>query len=144
MIDFTYSHFLFGMAILAVALVLLGRQKRGLWYLFFFSIFGMYLLFVVSVIVFPIAPLSENYAGTFKPSINLIPFDFGTCDMLALCYREIIKNIQLTIPFGFGINFIARLKAKDIFWLAMLVGFVFEVIQLILSLVFRSAFRAVD
>jgi glycopeptide antibiotics resistance protein len=64
--------------------------------------------------------------------------------MPRLCLRGIIENILLTIPFGFGISFILRLKSKDFLWLALLVGIVFETIQLIISLVFRSPFRAVD
>ncbi len=144
MITFTYSHLLVGIAILAIILIFLGRQKRSFWYLLVFSAFWIYLLFVVSVIAFPIAPLPEEYWGSFKPSINLVPFYFGTCDMPGICLENIAGNVLLTVPFGFGISFLVCLKPRDFFWLAILVGLVFEVTQLILSLVFRSAFRAVD
>lgn len=119
------------------------RSKNG--YLTFFSfIFGIYLLRVVDVVVFP---LSIGYdIPDFKPNINLVPFDFGSCDSFSreLCIREIYQNILLTIPFGFGVNFIARIKPKNILWLALGVGFAFESIQLVISVVFRSPFRAVD
>lgn len=101
------------------------------------------------MIVFPIFPIPGDYSGPSKPRINLIPFYFGTCDhMPGLCLTNIVEyilgNVFLTIPFDFGIGFVARLNQKDFFWLAVLVGTVFEVTQLILSLVFRSAVRAVD
>ena len=134
-----------------VALVVLVSATLAVWlrskngYLTFFSfIFGIYLLRVVDVVVFP---LSIGYdIPDFKPNINLVPFDFGSCDSFSreLCIREIYQNILLTIPFGFGVNFIARIKPKNSLWLALGVGFAFESIQLVISVVFRSPFRAVD
>src|SRR5215216_704264 len=132
MIYFNYFHLLLGIAILAIALMLLSQQKRSLWYLFFFSGFWIYLLFVSSVIVFPIVPLSKN--DEFRLSLNLIPFYFGTCDMSELCIRNIVDNILLTVPFGLGISFIANLRWKEFIWLAPLVGLVFEGLQLIIAL----------
>ncbi|HSL46754.1 MAG TPA: VanZ family protein [Anaerolineales bacterium] len=142
MIDFTYSHLLFGIAILAVILIHLRKQNRSFWYLLFFSVFWIYLLFVASVIVFPIAPLSKEHL--FRPNLNLIPFYFGTCDMLWLCLQNVMGNIFLTMPFGFGISFVSRVKLKDVLRMSFLVGTVFELIQLVISFVFRSPFRAVD
>jgi len=99
---------------------------------------------VVSVVVFPFPIDIPN--PNFKPSINLIPFYFGSCfDYLpALCLRNIYENILLTIPFGFGISFVMQFKPKNIIWLALAVGFAFELTQLIISLLFRTAFRSVD
>ena len=48
------------------------------------------------------------------------------------------------MPFGFGIHFLARIKPKNMPWLALALGVGFELSQLILSLAFRSGFRAVD
>jgi glycopeptide antibiotics resistance protein len=145
MIELTYLHLFVGIAILACILIFLWKQKRDLWYLFFFAVFGTYLLFVLSVVIFPIVPLSAEHVETFKPRLNLIPFYVGRCDpMPVLCVESVVENILLTIPFGFGISFIAHLRSRDCLWLAPLVGFVFEIIQLIISFVFRSPFRATD
>ena len=145
MIELTYFHLLVGVAILAFVLIFLWKQKYDLWYLFFFAAFGIYLLFVLSGVIFPIAPLSAEHAETFRPNLNLIPFYFGRCDIMPeLCVGGVIENILLTMPFGFGISFIAHLRSKDFLWLAPLVGVMFEMIQLILSFVFRSPFRATD
>jgi glycopeptide antibiotics resistance protein len=144
LIFFEEIHLYISLAVLAIALITLWVQIRSLSYLFFCAVFGIYLIGVVSVVVFPIAPLSAEYAETFRPRLNLVPFYFGICDMPRLCLKNIIENILLTMPFGFGVSFIVHLKSKDFLWLALLVGIVFEVTQLIISLVFRSPFRAVD
>jgi glycopeptide antibiotics resistance protein len=64
--------------------------------------------------------------------------------MLHLCIKGIVDNVVLTIPFGFGVSFLVRIKARDFVWLPFAVGLVFEISQLIISLAFRSGFRAVD
>src|SRR5512138_2085776 len=104
MIYFDESDFLVGIFILFALLPGLWWWKRNLSYLLFFSLFWLYLLVVVSVVVFPVA-ISTDYSVTaFKPSINLVPFYFGNCFILAsLCLRSIIENVVLTLPFGFGI-----------------------------------------
>ncbi len=138
------SYGLAGIAALFAILIILRRRKRSGAYLFFFSIFWIYLLFVFSAIIFPIAPLPESYSGIFRPSINLTPFYFGPCSMPEHCFENIVGNILLTIPFGFGVSFVLRLKPKDFLWLAILLGLVFETVQLIISFTFRSSFRIVD
>jgi glycopeptide antibiotics resistance protein len=145
-IDFELVHLHIGVATLAVLLVILRFQKRSWSYLFFFTIFGIYLLGVVATAVFPIViPDPETLAQSpFSPSLNLIPFYFGACYLPELCLRNIFENIMLTVPFGFGVNFIARLKAKDFLWLPAAVGLALESIQLLISLAARSGFRVTD
>jgi glycopeptide antibiotics resistance protein len=137
---------LIGIGFLVVLLPILWWRKHNLSYLLFFSIFWVYLLAVVQVVFFPIVTNTDYGSATFTPSINLIPFYFGSCfnNMPELCVRGIIDNIFLTIPFGFGVNFLARVKPRNIFWLAIAVGLGFEFSQLMLSIAFRSGFRAVD
>lgn len=135
---------LYGIAALIVLLIFLRRKGKSLSYLIFFSLFCLYLIQVFSVAVFPF-PIGTPVEN-FKPNINLIPFDFGYCDPRARdqCFRQIYENILLTIPFGFGINFLARVKPKHLFWLAAGVGATLELIQLAVSLIFRTSFRVVD
>jgi glycopeptide antibiotics resistance protein len=79
------------------------------------------------------------------PHINLIPFYYKVCSTLfKYCIIEIVGNVVLTIPFGFGINFLGQVKPRKILWLAFAVGFGFEFSQLIISLIFRSGFRSID
>ena len=146
MVYFDEYDFLFGVGILCVLLPILWWRKHNLSYLLFFSIFWIYLLAVVQAVIFPFVINTAYGNATFTPSINLIPFYFGSCFtyMPALCVRGILENIILTIPFGFGINFLVRVKPRNFFWLAISIGLGFELSQLAISLVFRSAFRAVD
>jgi len=143
MVYFDETDLLIGIIILFAILPVVWWKKRNLSYLLFFSIFWLYLLSVVSVVVFPVF-INADYAGTFRPSINVIPFYFGDCQLPELCIRSIIENIILTIPFGFGVNFLVKIKPKYIFWLALAVGFMIEFSQLVISLVFRSGFRSTD
>ncbi|MEP0806167.1 MAG: VanZ family protein [Chloroflexota bacterium] len=135
---------LYGIALLIVVLIFLRRKGKSLSHLFFFSLFWLYLMQVVGVAVFPF-PIDISDQD-FKLNINLIPFDFGYCDPRAhdLCFRQIYENILLTIPFGFGINFIARIEPRRILWLAAGVGAALEFTQLAISLFFRISFRVVD
>ena len=144
MVYFTTVHLFIGSVALFIVLIVLWKQKKSFSYMFFLLIFWIYMMGVVSVIVFPF-PIGIPNAN-FKPDINLVPFDFGCCDprMLSLCIRNLYENILLTIPFGFGISFIARIKPSNIVWLAIVVGFVFELSQLVIALIFRSSFRTVD
>lgn len=138
------SAFFAALAILALILVAVWLRNRNVFHLLFCLVFGIYLIGVVGVVVFPF-PIGYD-APTFKPNINLIPFDFGSCDprSRALCFEQIYQNVLLTIPFGFAVNFIACVKPKNVLWLALAVGFVFELTQLVISIIVRSPFRTVD
>ena len=146
LVGFYWYDLLIGIGILILFLPVLWWRKHNLSYLLFFSIFWVYLLAVVQVVFFPIA-INTDYGGaTFTPSINLIPFYFGSCFSYIpeLCVRGFIDNIILTIPFGFGVNFLVRVKPRNFFGIAIAIGLGFEFSQLMLSIAFRSGFRAVD
>ncbi len=142
--DFGWIHIYLGFAILIIALIVLWARGRSFSHLFFDAVFGVYLIGVVSVVVFPIHIPEKGTELNRVLQLNLIPFNFGRCDFLSLCIRNIYQNILLTIPFGFGIRFITPVKSKRIFWLALAVGLTFEIIQILISLVVQSAFRVVD
>lgn len=135
---------LYGLAVLIIILIVLRRKGKSLFYLFFFSLFGLYLIQLISLVIFPF-PIDIPYEN-FKPNLNLVPFNFGYCDPrgIELCFRQIYENILLTIPFGFGINFIVRIKPRQIWGLAAGAGLTLELIQLAISLAFRTSFRVVD
>jgi glycopeptide antibiotics resistance protein len=153
-LEFDGLTWLIGMAILAVLLIVMRR--RGIFYFFFFSVFWVYLLVLVSVTVFPI-PLGMDggfRSGTiwsqivsmFKYSgLNLIPLYFDNCwDLPRACATGIYENILMAVPFGFGINFIARLRKRDFIWLALVVGLVIEATQFALDVILGGVYRSVD
>jgi glycopeptide antibiotics resistance protein len=145
LILFDNNDFLVGIGFLCVLLVVLRRQKRSWSYLLFFSIFWGYLLFVVRTVIFPFVINWGPDSPRVLPHINLIPFYYQYCSRLfKYCFIEIVGNVVLTIPFGFGINFLAQVKPRKILWMSVAVGFGFEFSQLVISLVFRSGFRSID
>jgi glycopeptide antibiotics resistance protein len=146
LIRFDAYDYLLGVGVLVVLLPIVWRRKQNLSSLLFFSVFWIYLLAVVQAVIFPIA-INTNQAGTtFSASINLIPFYFGSCfnNMPGLCARGLLENILLTLPLGFGLNFLVRVKTRNFIWLAAAVGVVFELLQLVIAYIFKSGFRAVD
>jgi len=144
LMSFDVTHLYISLTVLAVVLIVLWMQKRSLSRLFFCAIFGIYLIGVVSVVVFPIHIPETGMEFNRRLQLNFVPFNFGRCDFLPLCIKNIYENILLAIPFGFGVSFILRLKPKNIIWLAIAVGLCFELIQLIIALIVHSPFRVVD
>jgi len=144
MLYFDQTCLAIGISLLVIILIALRWRGKSISHLLFVSVFWIYLMGVVSLVVFPF-PIGFPDPN-FKPDINFIPFDFGYCDprIRSLCIRNLYENILLTVPFGFGISFITRVKLRNIFWLAVGVGFVFELTQLIISIAIRSSFRVVD
>jgi glycopeptide antibiotics resistance protein len=144
LVNFDFHAFLIGVLLLAALLPLVWRRSHKISTLFFFSIFWLYLLVLVKAVVFPIFIQTGEWGAPILPAINLVPFYFGPCFQPQLCLRGILENILMTIPFGFGINFLARLRPRRIYWLAPALGLILEASQLVLALVFRSGFHTVD
>jgi glycopeptide antibiotics resistance protein len=141
---FDENAFFVCLAILSVFLIVVTIKKRSFSYSLFFFIFGIYMLNVIRLVIFPIFihdPATLGQLGLWL-NINLIPFNFGAhCAEHAPCLRQIRDNILLTIPFGFGIRFIAPLKARDFIWLPFAVGFGLEISQFVVSL---GSFHSLD
>jgi len=132
------------LTILAILLIIVTIKKRSFSYSLFFMIFGVYMINVISLVIFPIMLPNPEVARqqNLWLNINLIPFNFGRdCAEYDPCLWQIRDNILLTMPFGFGICFIAPLKARDFIWLPLAVGFGFEISQLVIS---RGSFHSLD
>lgn len=76
--------------------------------------------------------------------INLVPFYFGKYGLTPASFLGIVNNIILTMPFGFGLNFIARVKTKKITFLAFALGVGLETAQLIFSIILGYPYRTID
>ena len=151
MIEFIPFPLFIGLGILMILLIIQWHQTQNVSYLFCFSIFWIYLLIVVGLTLFPI-PLLENIVATpidqrmifTLAHVNLIPFKYFNDIFPSLIFREILTNILLTVPFGFGISFITRGKPGDIFRLAIVPGLAIESAQLAISLRIGGPYRTVD
>ncbi len=150
-LEFVPYPLLAGLAILAAILFIFRQRGRRPAYLFCFSLFWLYLLLIVSMIVFPI-PLPQALGWTRQPAahilsrVNLAPFSFGGLFSSSprVIFDNLVGNILLTLPFGLGIPFLARLPARRIPWLAAAVGLSLEASQLLVSLAIGSAYRGID
>ena len=138
-----------GLGILIIILILLWR-KCSRAYLICFSVFWLYLLFAVSLTIFPM-PLPETIVWRspiilILSRVNLVPFSFGSLfdNPPNVIFQEIFGNILLTVPFGFGIPFLVRFNPKNLPWLAIGAGLAFETAQLGFSLLIGGLYRSVD
>ena len=80
----------------------------------------------------------------FTSFVNLMPFYFG---QFGLGERELlflIYNTILTLPFGFGINFLTSMSFKKIVRVSILLGLGLEVAQFLISLILRYPYRVID
>ena len=139
-----------GAIVLVILAVILWRRKHSFSHLMCFAVFGIYLLFAIDKAFFPIA-ISGNYVDAmreipFSPFMNLSPFNFNfnLSEMPELVLMQIFQNVLLTVPFGFGVSFIAPLRSKDFLWLVPAIGIGIEATQLIISLILRYPYRVID
>ena len=117
-------------------------------FLVFSTIFGIYLLFLIQRVFFPLH-LSGHYVDVMREQplfsrINLIPFYYNSSGFLNEMLPGILQNILLTIPFGFGINFLTHIKSSHVFGLAVIIGVTLEFIQFILTLILQYPYRVID
>lgn len=139
---------LIGLPALAVTLLYLRRRRSGA-QLFLLGAFGLYLMLLMAATLLPI-DLSPEYRAimqrdtTFAERMNLIPFYFGPFGSLWRSRYMLISNILLTVPFGLGIGFVARVRPRDLRWLPWAVGFGIEGAQLALGLAQGFPYRVLD
>lgn len=137
-----------GILTLIIATILLRKQKHSWSYLFFFSMFWIYVMLGLDKVFFPIQ-INGQFVDAMRQipllsHINLIPFYLNQYPLNALGYLNIMQNIILTVPFGFGINFISHPNKKYIFWSSIIIGIGIELAQLIISLLLRYPYRVID
>jgi glycopeptide antibiotics resistance protein len=138
-----------GLGILVILLILLW-QKHSRAYLFCFSIFWLYMLLVISVIIFPMSlpdtTEMRSPVSSILSHVNLVPFNFGNLfdNHPIVIFHEIVGNILLTMPFGFGIPFLVCIKPKNMLWLAIGAGLAAETAQLGFNLLVGGNYRSVD
>jgi len=143
LIDFD-GYILVGAVLLWGFLVLLFKFKfkKSFTYLFFFSIFYVYLCKVLDYTQFPII-LNEDMKRDIGRNVwrdaNFIPFYLH-----AFALKTSFLNILLTIPFGFGLPFIAKVNWKKISILGVLLGVLIEMLQLTIALIVGFTLRYVD
>jgi glycopeptide antibiotics resistance protein len=146
-LDFDVLSWAVGALILLIVLPFLWKRNRSFPFLVCFSVFWVYALLVVKVTLFPIPVNSTTIEilreeRPFMSFVNLIP---GNLDYLgAVQVRELLYNVLLALPFGFGLSFLTRLTWKKVLFAALAFGLVVEGMQLIISLVLGFPYRSID
>lgn len=137
-----------GILILVILLGVLWHRKHKLSYLFFFSIFWVYVMFGLDKVFFPLQ-INGQYVDAMKQissmsQVNFVPFYFGQYGLTVGSVLGIVYNILLTVPLGFGLNFVTRVRTKDVLRLSIAIGLGIEIIQFVISLILGYNYRVVD
>ncbi|HEU4326846.1 MAG TPA: VanZ family protein [Roseiflexaceae bacterium] len=108
----------------------------------------MYVTFALNEVFFPLST-SGRFADASRsfspaPQVNLTPLYFGPYADMRRVFVSSVQNILLTIPFGFGMNFLKRLTLKRNVIIAFVLGLVLEFVQYVISLLLGYAYRVVD
>lgn len=135
-----------GLVILAVLLGVTWRKKPNPWYVFCCAVFGLYVLFALNQIYFPIQVRPGQAVGLTFRSFDLTPFPFNLDSapepiLLTLSY---FLKLLLLVPFGFGINFVRRIKTQRMIWLAFVVGLGIELVRILIISVAGYQSRKID
>lgn len=138
-----------GAVMLVVALIFLRKKKHSWSFLFFFSLFWLYIMAVMDKVFFPVYIDGNMVDGMrqipLTSHIHLVPFYLDRPYPLNdYACHQIVMNVLLTIPFGFGINFISRTNMRRVLWISVAVGLGIEFIQLFISLLLQYPYRVID
>ncbi len=154
MLEFIPFPLIFSTVLLTLMWGRLVYRKSNPAYRFFFSLFWLYIILVVSLTLFPIPirsfserQLSRQSAFFILSRINRIPFDYSQFKNISPAFifiREVVANILLTMPFGFLINFIVPARVRKIPLLALAVGVSIEFAQLGMCLLVGLNYRGID
>ena len=152
-LEFFPYPFLIGLTVLLIFVNLPRKQPRDPARKFFLVVLGVYLLFLIGVTLFPI-PLTSSVGGmyprqpvsTIFERINLNPIRLSSliAQFPNRMSFDLVGNVLLTIPFGFVLPFVARIKGIWYTGVGFGTGLGIETSQLVLSLALGVAYRAVD
>lgn len=135
--------------VMIILLVIQVRRRQNWLHICCLAVFGVYILMALNETFFPLT-INGLYVETMRSVpirsfINLVPFYIGTHHMIdGRDLLDFANNILLTIPFGFSVIFVSRLRPRDFLWLPWAVGFGIEASQLLISLILRYPYRVVD
>lgn len=143
-IDFDSSTVLiFAVLYFGIVAFLRLKQKRVWVYLFFFTLFFIYLIEVLRYTQFPIylsKYMREAIGQNVWKNMNLIPL----ITLEYTSFKTSLLNIALFIPFGFGLPFISRHRMGKIVAIGILFSVILETLQLVIALGVGFTFRVVD
>jgi glycopeptide antibiotics resistance protein len=137
-----------GILALGITLAVLRRRGHRWSWLACFALFWLYCMAALDRVFFPLelngAHVDALRGVPIRDRINLIPFNTGRYPLTEPALVGMFQNVLLTIPFGFGLNFLTRRRALDFVWMALGIGLGLESAQLLLDLALVCPYRVVD
>ncbi|MCU0463624.1 MAG: VanZ family protein [Anaerolineae bacterium] len=135
-------------ALIAAAAVLAWRTRHPS-YVVCWLVFGVYLLNVMNLTLFPTRIdhcIAEWWSwGRLWENINIVPMYFGPYGGFRTALTGLALNVLMTVPFGFGLSFVVNgLRARHFLVLGPLVGLTIEGTQLMLCILLRFNYRTID
>ena len=139
----------FGVIWLGCVLFLRLKKRKSVLYLTLFTVFFVYLFKVLDYTLFqfqsllllkffmPGLMLRGQEDGT---SVNLIPL----ATLTGADLKTSLLNVLLLVPFGFGLPFIARLRARQVVAAGALFSVAIELAQLLTGYLAGMTFRIAD
>ena len=130
---------------LAVLLVYLRRRGRSPGYLACVALFGIYLVLVAHWTIFPLILDEATLAAlarerSLADAVELLPIVGG----LAPTRYELVGNILLGVPFGFGLPFVSSRRGWDVLIDGLVFAVAIEIIQLLIDLAYGFGYRVID
>lgn len=144
-----YPVWLAGLAVWVIALVASRQTQYSRSHLICSAVLGVYVLIAIDILFFPIVQLDMSQetgwlSDSFVRSVNLIPLRFDFTELPNIVMMQIVLNVLVSVPFGFGILFVVFIQTRQIPVLAVVVGLGIEGIQLVIGLLLRYPYRIID
>jgi glycopeptide antibiotics resistance protein len=129
-----------------IVLVAIWQRTRNWTYCGICAGFGIYCLVAIHLLFFPIRIVEGmTLADSLRfGGINLIPLWFNFSELPQIVLLQILQNMLLTVPFGFGISLVLRRQPKHILGLALALGLSIELIQAGIGVLLGYFYRIVD
>ncbi len=122
--------------LLGPVMVLLVRRRHSWPYLVCFFVLAVYLSIVArETLVYHSLPAFEGRSADFDAYANVVPGRAGPGTWSSFDLEQVIINILLGVPLGFGLNFVRLVRARTLPWVALGFGFTIEAVQLVSSLI---------
>jgi glycopeptide antibiotics resistance protein len=123
-------------AVVGPVLAVLRRRGHSCPYLVSFLVVTVYLSLVArETLVFFSLPADIFASPGFSEYVNLVPGSPGSRPWSSFDLDQVIINILLGVPLGFGLNFLKVVRLRTLPWAAFGLGFTIEALQLVSSLI---------
>ncbi len=145
----TVTYLIVGLIWLGIALFLKLKKKKSLVYLFFFTIFYVYLYKILDYTLLQFQSLL--LLRHFLPNLMLNGIEAGrVVNLMPLAtltladVKTSLLNILMMMPFGFGLPFVTNFRFKKVVIVGLFLSIAIELLQLLTGFMANTTFRVAD